>query len=71
MEIKARVPGTIESILVKEGDQVKVKDVLAKLEAMKMMQPLLAPVSGTVEEILVEEGERVKSGQVIMTIEEG
>lgn len=70
MEIKSRVPGTMEEIGVKEGDRVEVKDVLAKLEAMKMMQPVLSPVAGTVEEILVEEGERVKSGQVIMRIEE-
>lgn len=70
MEIKSRVPGTIEEIMVKEGDAVAVKDILVKLEAMKMMQPVLAPAAGTVEEILVEEGERVKSGQVIMRIEE-
>lgn len=70
MEIRARVPGAVESILVKEGDHVEVKDVLVKLEAMKMVQSVLTPKAGEVSEILVEEGDRVKSGQVIMTIEE-
>lgn len=70
MEIKARVPGVVEEVLVKEGDSVQVKDVLLKLEAMKMVQPVPCPVAGTVEEVLVEKGDRVKSGQVMVVVEE-
>lgn len=70
MEIKTRVPGVITEILVSEGQHVEVRDKVAVIEAMKMMQGILSPVAGTVEEIMVEEDERVKGGAVIMIIEE-
>lgn len=69
MEIKTRVPGMVQKIMVKEGDEVKVKDVLAVLEAMKMEQPVLSPVDGTVSEIKVEAGSRVRAGEVLMVVE--
>ncbi|MCD8010655.1 MAG: biotin/lipoyl-binding protein [Lachnospiraceae bacterium] len=69
MEIKSRVPGVIEEVLVEEGDQVEEKTVVAKLEAMKMVQKVLTPVSGEVTEVCVEKGARVKPGQVLMVIE--
>ena len=40
MEIKARVPGKIDEIKVKVGDEVKKGDVVLIMEAMKMKQPL-------------------------------
>ena len=46
MEIKTRVPGTVEKLNVKVGDQVKMKDELLTLEAMKMMQKIISPVEG-------------------------
>ena len=48
MEVKARMPGLILSVNVKEGDAVKSRDVLGTLEAMKMEQPIPAPQDGTV-----------------------
>ena len=36
MEIKARIPGMVMEVKVKEGDTVKTKTVLAVMEAMKM-----------------------------------
>lgn len=69
MEIKARVPGVVEEINVKEGDTVAKKDVVMKLEAMKMATPVLAPMDGEVTEICVEKGDHVKGGQVLMVIE--
>lgn len=69
MEIKTRVPGTVQAILVKEGDAVKTKDVLMKMEAMKMEQPILCPVDGTVSEIKVEVGDRVRAGAVLAVVE--
>lgn len=70
MEIKTRVPGVVSEILVKEGDHVDAKAVLAKIEAMKMFQSILTPVSGTVSEIMIEEDARVKAGAVLMVIDE-
>ncbi len=69
MEIKSRVPDIVEKLNVKEGDEVKTKDVVAVLEAMKMEQKILTPVDGVVSEIKVEEGERIRAGAVLMTIE--
>ena len=69
MEIKARVPGEVQEVFVKEGDQVKAKDVVAKLEAMKMAQTILSPVDGEVVEIKIEKGDRVRAGAVLMVIE--
>lgn len=69
MDIKARVPGAVEEILVKEGDQVKAADIVIRLEAMKMIQQVPSPVAGEVTEILVEKGERVKAGAVLMRVE--
>lgn len=69
MEIKTRVPGVLEELLVKEGDTVSAKDVVAKIEAMKMVQAILTPVSGEVTEVLVEAGSHIKAGQVLMVIE--
>ena len=63
MEIKTRVPGVVEEILVKEGDQVSAKDVIVKIEAMKMEQSILTPVAGEVTEICVEKADHDKAGQ--------
>ena len=69
MDIKSRVPGVVIEVLVKEGDQVAEKDVLVKIEAMKMEQPILTPVAGEVTELNVEKGDHVKAGQVLAIIE--
>jgi len=69
MEIKTRVPGVVQKILVKEGDTVKMKDGLVILEAMKMQQTVPCPVDGTVSEVKVEEGDHVRAGMVLMVVE--
>lgn len=69
MDIKARMPGTITALKVAVGDSVKVRDVVAMMEAMKMEQPVPAPKAGTVTAINVAVGDKVKSGAVIMTVE--
>lgn len=69
MEIKTRVPGVVEVINVKVGEQVKAKDVLMKLEAMKMAASILAPIDGEVTDINVEAGDHVRGGAVLLTIE--
>ena len=69
MDVKARIPGTIVAINVKEGDAVKARDILGTIEAMKMEQPIPCPKDGTVKEIKVAAGDKVKSGAVLLTIE--
>ena len=69
MEIKSRVPGVVQEVRVKVGDEVSKMDVLLVLEAMKMMQNVPTPVAGEVTEINVEVGDRVKAGQVMVVID--
>lgn len=69
MDIKARIPGQIIDLKVGVGDTVKVRSIVATLEAMKMEQPIPCPVDGTVGEIKVAVGDRVKTGQIIMVID--
>ena len=69
MEIKARMPGQIIALNVTVGDKVKTKDILGKIEAMKMEQPIPCTTDGTVKEIKVAVGDKVKSGQIIMIVE--
>jgi biotin carboxyl carrier protein len=69
MDLKARVPGTVKAINVKEGDAVKAKDILAIMEAMKMEQPVPAPKDGTVKAIKVAVGDKVKTGEVLIVVE--
>jgi len=69
MEIKARIPGRIVSVNVKEGDAVKVRTIVAVMEAMKMEQPVASPVEGVVKAVHVSAGDKVKSGDVLMVVE--
>lgn len=69
MEVKARIPGVVIAINVKEGDTVKQKAIVGVMEAMKMEQPIASPVEGTVKEIKVAVKDKVKAGQVLMVIE--
>ena len=68
-EIKARTPGRIIAVLVKEGDQIAARQTLAVLDAMKMEQPMFSREDGTVKEIFAKEGDFVKMGQVLLTVE--
>lgn len=69
MDVKARIPGQISAVNVKQGDPVKARDILAVMEAMKMEQPIPAPVDGTVAQVLVAPGDKVKSGQTLFAID--
>ena len=53
---------------VKVGDSVKEGQVLAIVEAMKLMNEIESDFTGTVSEILVENGEAVEYGQPLFVI---
>lgn len=53
---------------VKEGDSVKEGQVLAIVEAMKLMNEIESDFTGTVTEILVENGQAVEYGQPLFVI---
>jgi biotin carboxyl carrier protein len=60
--------GLIIKVPVKAGDQVKLGDVVAVLEAMKMQNDIVSTVAGTVAEIYVSEGEVVGPNQPLVAI---
>ncbi|HPS68145.1 MAG TPA: biotin/lipoyl-binding protein, partial [Holophaga sp.] len=64
--LTAPMPGVILSVDVKVGARVKRGDVLCKLEAMKMVNPLRAPKDTVVSEIAVSEGQTVAYGDVLV-----
>ena len=51
------------------GDKVSVGDTLLIIEAMKVMNPIIAVNGGTVTAVLVESGQPVEFGQPLMVIE--
>lgn len=69
MEIKSRVPGKVVRYEKRVGENVKVKDVIVVMEAMKMKQLVPSPIDGILKEIKVEPGERVPAGKVLAIVE--
>ena len=67
--IKAPIPGLIIDILVKAGDTVKSGDLVAKMEAMKMENNILASSDGKIKAILIKMGDSVLEGDVLMEME--
>ncbi len=66
--IVSPLPGAILDICVKVGDEVKVGQKVAVLEAMKMENDINADKAGKVASIKVSKGDTVLEGAVIMTI---
>lgn len=61
------INGVVLEIPVKEGDQVKLNDVLFILEAMKMKTNISAPQDGTIGRISVRAGDKIEAGQMLLT----
>lgn len=57
--------------LVKEGDEVKVNDVLVEIETAKSLVELPSPVEGKISRLLAEVGQTVDVGTVIVEIDDG
>ena len=53
---------------VKVGDLVKAGQTLLIIEAMKVMNPILASQGGTVSDIMVSDGRPVEFGEVLMVV---
>ena len=66
--IAAPMPGTILSILVKQGETVTKGQTLLILEAMKMENKIKSGTDGVVTSIAVKEGETVNTGQVLFQL---
>lgn len=74
-DIKAPLVGTFYRAsspdadpFVNEGDRVKKGDVVGVIEAMKLMNEIVAPRDGIITKILVENGKMAEYDQVLMKI---
>ena len=67
--ITSPMPGKIVRVLVKTGDQVKAKQGLVVVEAMKMENELRAARDGRVRELAVMEGQSVDAGAVLLIVD--
>lgn len=69
MKIVAVIPGTIQRIMAKEGEEVTAGTPLLILEAMKMRNEVLSPVNGVVTKIHVSEGEMVSKAHLLIEMD--
>ena len=53
------MPGAVVELRVAPGDRVEAGDTLVVLEAMKLLQSLVAPVAGIVAEIYCAAGDTI------------
>jgi biotin carboxyl carrier protein len=64
----APMQGLIVKLPVKAGDSVKLGDVVAVLEAMKMQNDIVTTVAGRVSQVYVKEGEVVSPNQPLLAV---
>ena len=64
----APMQGLIVKIPVKAGDEVKLGDVVAVLEAMKMQNDIVTTVAGKVSAVYVKEGDIVSPNQPLLAV---
>ena len=67
--IKAPLPGTIISIAVEPGMQIKLEQPVLILEAMKMENNIFAEKTGIVKTVRVAVGDTVMQGDILIEIE--
>ncbi len=67
--LSAPMPGKVVSFAVQAGDVVKIGQVLAIMEAMKMEHTIAAPADGVVAELLYAPGDQVAEGAALLRLE--
>lgn len=65
-DIKAPMPGLIQSIAVEVGQEIEKGDILLVLVAMKMENAIKAPADATVKLIRITPGSSVEKNQVLI-----
>ncbi len=68
LALEAPMPGQVQRILVKEGDEVEEDQGLLVLVAMKMENELGSPKKGKVKEVHVKEGDTVDGGTSLVIV---
>ena len=67
--VTSPMPGKVVRVLVKPGDEVKARQGLVVVEAMKMENELRAARDGRVREVPVAEGQSVDAGTVLLIVD--
>jgi biotin carboxyl carrier protein len=67
--LMAPTPGTVDEVLVAEGDAVEEAQVLVVLTSMKMQIEIKAPHAGTVASLSLKPGDQVDGGVPLLKIE--
>ncbi|MDO4680621.1 MAG: pyruvate carboxylase [Aerococcus sp.] len=68
-QIGATMPGSIVSVAVKAGDEVKAGQVVVVAEAMKMETTIKAQQAGVVSKVYVTPGDRIQVGDLLIRLE--
>ncbi|MDR0995408.1 MAG: acetyl-CoA carboxylase biotin carboxyl carrier protein subunit [Tannerella sp.] len=68
-EVISGLPGLVVEIDAREGQTVKKGEQLLILEAMKMMNRVLAPLDGRIKGVHVGTGEKIGKDHLLFTIE--
>ncbi len=67
-EIGSPIPGTVVTLLVKEGDKVTENQPLMVVEAMKMETRITSSFAGIVSSVNIKEGQQVKVGELLIVV---
>ncbi|MGH2760188.1 MAG: biotin/lipoyl-containing protein, partial [Actinomycetota bacterium] len=67
--LHAPMPGSVVSVEVAVGDEVRKGQTLVVLEAMKMEHPIGSPEDGVVSEVKVAAGDQVERGALLVVVE--
>lgn len=67
--VTSPMPGKVVRVLVKPGDEVKARQGLVVVEAMKMENELRAARDGRVRDVSVAEGQSVDAGTLLLIVE--
>lgn len=65
-KVLAVIPGTIQRIMVHEGEEVSPGTPMLILEAMKMRNEIVSPIHGMIRKIYVSEGDQVPKYQLLL-----
>lgn len=68
IKVIAPIPGTVLSIDVNVGDQIKIGDRLLVLEAMKMENNITSEKAGTVKAVHVKVGQQVLQSEIMIEL---
>jgi len=68
-KVVAFIPGNIVAVSVKKGSKVTLNDKMIGLEAMKMINQVVAPIDGVVKKVHVKVGDIVSKNQLLIELE--